>query len=81
MDRLERIKTIPSIENELIGDVVRLEVTDRDWLISEIEQLRRDLRCYGSHSNLCKIIEGGSAYEQCDCGFEQVLKEGGCTIK
>lgn len=61
-----------------------MEETDSDvkgaWYVDydvkkEIERLKRDLRCYGSHSNICKIIEGGSAYEQCDCGFEQALKD------
>lgn len=41
-----------------------------------IKRLRKDLKCYGNHSNTCKIIKGGSAYAQCDCGFEQAIKEG-----
>ena len=49
---------------------------DLDWLISEIGRLRKALMKYGNHARNCKVVIGGSAWEQCTCGYEQALKEG-----
>ena len=66
MNRLEEIKEKYRNPNKNIG-----------WLISEVERLRKDLQCYGSHANTCDSCykHSGGIRAKCTCGFEQALKE------
>jgi hypothetical protein len=53
-------------------------------LRDEIIRLKKALRKYGSHNKCCEshnqdrnTIGMGLTRRECDCGFEQALKEGG----
>ena len=43
----------------------------------EIERLRKDLQCYGSHANTCDSAykHSGGIRAKCTCGFDEALKE------
>jgi len=56
------------------GHYLEKVVSQKD---KEIERLRKDLQCYGSHANTCDSAykHSGGIRAKCTCGFDEALKE------
>lgn len=48
---------------------------DIEWLISEVERWKELFRKYGDHVPMCAIKYSRISTANCNCGFDQVLKE------